>query len=171
MTVGGGSRAKTIVGINERKKLLDDVRVRRAILAAIDRKAMIDGAVDGFGTPIGSFYTPGSLGYVDTEIGTGPLAQPHKWYTVHYTGYLMNGTKFDSSVDRGEPISFPYGAHRVIEGWDTGFEGMHVGGKRRLKHPGCKFGTSDRPISTGTTNRDFGIERHQDGGPFGCRIG
>jgi peptide/nickel transport system substrate-binding protein len=62
----GGSKAKTIVGINERKKPLDDIRVRRAILAAIDRKAMIDGAVDGFGTPIGSFYTPGSLGYVDT---------------------------------------------------------------------------------------------------------
>ena len=62
----GGSKAKTIVAINERKKPLDDVRVRRAILAAIDRKAMIDGAVDGFGTPIGSFYTPGSPGYVDT---------------------------------------------------------------------------------------------------------
>ncbi|QOZ32160.1 ABC transporter substrate-binding protein [Bradyrhizobium sp. CCBAU 53421] len=62
----GGSRTKTIAGINERRKPLDDVRVRRAILAAIDRKAMIDGAVDGFGTPIGSFYTPGSLGYVDT---------------------------------------------------------------------------------------------------------
>src|SRR6266567_1414270 len=62
----GGSKAKTIVGINERKKPLDDVRVRRAILAAIDRKAMIEGAVDGFGAPIGSFYTPGSLGYVDT---------------------------------------------------------------------------------------------------------
>ncbi|WGS19676.1 MULTISPECIES: ABC transporter substrate-binding protein [unclassified Bradyrhizobium] len=62
----GGSKAKTIVGINARKKPLDDARVRRAILAAIDRKAMIDGAVDGFGTPIGSFYTPGSLGYVDT---------------------------------------------------------------------------------------------------------
>ena len=67
----GGSRAKTIVGINERKKPLDDVRVRRAILAAIDRKAMVDGAVDGFGTPIGSFYTPGSLGYVDTT-GVNP---------------------------------------------------------------------------------------------------
>lgn len=76
-----------------------------------------------------------SLDYVDTKIGTGPLAEPHKWYTVHYTGYLANGTKFDSSVDRGEPISFPYGGHRVIEGWDTGFEGMHVGGKRRLYVP------------------------------------
>jgi peptide/nickel transport system substrate-binding protein len=62
----GGSKAKTIVAINEKKKPLDDVRVRRAILAAIDRKALIDGAVEGFGTPIGSFYTPGSLGYVDT---------------------------------------------------------------------------------------------------------
>lgn len=62
----GGSKAKTIVAINEKKKPLDDVRVRRAILAAIDRKAIIDGAVEGFGTPIGSFYSPGSLGYVDT---------------------------------------------------------------------------------------------------------
>lgn len=62
----GGSRAKTIVAINNKKKPFDDVRVRRAILAAIDRKAMIEGAVDGFGTPIGSFYTPGSLGYIDT---------------------------------------------------------------------------------------------------------
>jgi peptidylprolyl isomerase len=76
-----------------------------------------------------------SLDYVDTKVGTGPLAEPHKWYTVHYTGYLLDGTKFDSSVDRGQPISFPYGAHRVIEGWDTGFEGMRVGGKRRLYVP------------------------------------
>jgi peptidylprolyl isomerase len=76
-----------------------------------------------------------SLDYVDTKVGTGPLAEPHKWFTVHYTGYLVDGTKFDSSVDRGQPISFPYGAHRVIEGWDTGFEGMRLGGKRRLYVP------------------------------------
>lgn len=76
-----------------------------------------------------------SLDYVDTKIGTGPRAEMHKWYTVHYTGYLVDGTKFDSSVDRGQPISFPYGAHRVIEGWDTGFEGMRIGGKRRLYVP------------------------------------
>jgi peptide/nickel transport system substrate-binding protein len=62
----GGSRSKTIVAINNKKKPFDDVRVRRAVLAAIDRKAMIEGAVDGFGVPIGSFYTPGLLGYIDT---------------------------------------------------------------------------------------------------------
>ena len=87
-----------------------------------------------------------SLDYVDTVIGTGPLAQPGKFYTVHYTGYLTDGTKFDSSVDRGEPITFPYGQHRVIAGWDTGFEGMHIGGKRRLFIPyELAYGEAGRP--------------------------
>ncbi|HEX3374496.1 MAG TPA: FKBP-type peptidyl-prolyl cis-trans isomerase [Edaphobacter sp.] len=76
-----------------------------------------------------------SLDYIDTKIGTGELAAPHKWYTIHYTGYLTDGTKFDSSLDRGEPISIPYGQHQVIPGWDTGFDGMRVGGKRRLFIP------------------------------------
>ena len=87
-----------------------------------------------------------SLAYVDTIIGTGPLAQPGKFYTVHYTGYLPDGTKFDSSVDRNEPLTFPYGKHRVIQGWDTGFEGMHVGGKRRLYIPyQLGYGEAGRP--------------------------
>lgn len=77
-----------------------------------------------------------SLDYIDTHIGTGPLALPHKWYTVKYTGYLPDGSIFDSSEKHGgEPISFPYGSHRVIEGWDSGFEGMHIGGTRRLFIP------------------------------------
>ena len=61
----GGSRAKVIVAMNNKRKPLDDVLVRRAIAAAIDRKAVIDGAADGFGVPIGSYYTPGAPGYVD----------------------------------------------------------------------------------------------------------
>ena len=76
-----------------------------------------------------------SLDYVDIRVGTGPIAVLHKWITVHYTGYLMDGTKFDSSLDRGEPIVFPYSDGRVIVGWDTGFAGMRVGGKRRLFIP------------------------------------
>lgn len=89
-----------------------------------------------------------TLAYVDTKIGSGPLAAPHKWYTIHYTGYLLDGTKFDSSVDRGEPISIEYGKHQVIPGWDTGFDGMHVGGKRRLFIPyQLAYGASGRQPS------------------------
>jgi peptide/nickel transport system substrate-binding protein len=70
--VVSGSRAKTILAINNKKKPLDDLRVRRAIAAAIDRKAVIDGAGDGYGVPIGSHYVPGALGYVDTT-GINPF--------------------------------------------------------------------------------------------------
>ncbi len=70
--VVSGSRAKTILAINNKKKPLDDVRVRRAICAAIDRKAMIEGAADGYGAPIGSHYVPGAFGYVDTT-GINPF--------------------------------------------------------------------------------------------------
>ena len=76
-----------------------------------------------------------ALKYIDIKVGTGPLATTHHWLTVHYTGWLPNGKKFDSSVDRNQPFPFPYGAKRVIIGWDTGFEGMRVGGKRRLYVP------------------------------------
>ena len=87
-----------------------------------------------------------ALRYVDTVTGTGPLSEPRKYYTVHYTGWLTDGTKFDSSVDRGSPITFPYGARQVIPGWDTGFEGMHVGGKRRLYIPyQLAYGEAGRP--------------------------
>jgi peptidylprolyl isomerase len=78
-----------------------------------------------------------TLGYVDIVKGTGAPATPGKYISVKYAGYLMDGTKFDASDDHPgkEPIDVPYGAHQVIQGWDTGFEGMHVGGKRRLFIP------------------------------------
>jgi peptidylprolyl isomerase len=84
----------------------------------------------------GITHTAYALKYIDTKIGTGDLAKPNMFYTVNYTGWLASdGTKFDSSVDHGTPFTFPVGAHRVIPGWDTGFAGMHVGGKRRLFIP------------------------------------
>ncbi|MFY4729733.1 FKBP-type peptidyl-prolyl cis-trans isomerase [Nitrospira sp. BLG_2] len=79
--------------------------------------------------------TPSGLKYIDQAIGTGDAAVAGKTASVHYTGWLENGTKFDSSVDRGQPFSFPLGAGRVIKGWDEGVQGMKVGGKRKLTIP------------------------------------
>jgi FKBP-type peptidyl-prolyl cis-trans isomerase len=79
--------------------------------------------------------TSDGLQYTDDQVGTGAVAEPGKNVSVHYTGWLMNGTKFDSSRDRGQPFSFPLGAGRVIKGWDEGVAGMRVGGKRTLIIP------------------------------------
>jgi len=76
-----------------------------------------------------------SLRYTDLTEGTGAPAAAGKRFTVHYTGWLKDGTKFDSSVDRKEPFSFVQGRKQVIAGWDIGFEGMKVGGKRKLFIP------------------------------------
>lgn len=67
--------------------------------------------------------------------GDGATAAPGNTVLVHYTGWLPNGEKFDSSIDRGEPISFQLGARQVIPGWDEGVAGMRVGGKRKLVIP------------------------------------
>ncbi len=71
----------------------------------------------------------------DIEKGTGEEANVGETVVVHYTGWLMDGTKFDSSVDRGTPFSFTLGERRVISGWEKGVEGMQVGGKRELIIP------------------------------------
>lgn len=72
---------------------------------------------------------------IDTKIGTGAEARPGQEYTVHYTGWLRDGKKFDSSRDRSEPFVFIQGRRGVIAGWEAGFEGMRVGGQRRLFIP------------------------------------
>ena len=108
-----------------------------------------------------SLYT---LKYIDTKIGTGPLPEPFRFYTVNYTGYLPDGTKFDSTIDptfkHATPFTFPYGGHRVITGWDTGFEGMRVGGKRRIFVPyQLGYGvTGSPPKIPAKTNLIFDVE-------------
>ncbi|MBK6315466.1 MAG: FKBP-type peptidyl-prolyl cis-trans isomerase [Blastocatellia bacterium] len=82
-----------------------------------------------------SSVNPTDLVIEEMTLGDGAEAVPGGWVTVHYTGWLTNGTKFDSSMDRNEPFGFKLGAGQVIVGWDRGVSGMKVGGKRKLTIP------------------------------------
>jgi FKBP-type peptidyl-prolyl cis-trans isomerase len=78
---------------------------------------------------------PNGLKYTDVKVGDGDIAEAGMTATVHYTGWLTDGTKFDSSLDRGQPFAFKLGAGQVIKGWDEGVKGMRIGGKRHLVIP------------------------------------
>lgn len=78
---------------------------------------------------------PGNLGVRDTKIGNGREAKTGDTVTVHYSGFLLDGTKFDSSRDRNEPFKVTLGHGEVIKGWDQGIPGMKVGGQRTLIIP------------------------------------
>lgn len=114
------------------------------IIAAIAVAAVLFVVLRGGGSPSsggnvtgpgGEVTTPSGLKYVDEVVGTGASPTQGQNVTVHYTGTLENGTKFDSSVDTGKPITFPIGTRAVIQGWDEGLMTMKVGGKRRLIIP------------------------------------
>lgn len=77
----------------------------------------------------------GGLEYQDIKVGDGQEAKPGDTVAVHYTGWLTDGTKFDSSLDRGQPFAFTIDAGMVIKGWDMGVQGMKIGGKRKLTIP------------------------------------
>ena len=79
--------------------------------------------------------TDSGLKYEDLVAGDGEEAKAGQTVTVHYTGWLENGTKFDSSKDRNDPFRFKLGAGQVIRGWDEGVAGMKVGGSRKLTIP------------------------------------
>lgn len=79
--------------------------------------------------------TASGLKHVDLVVGTGPMPKVGNTVTVHYTGWLTNGKKFDSSVDRNQPFNFVLGRGQVIKGWDEGVASMRVGGKRKLTIP------------------------------------
>jgi FKBP-type peptidyl-prolyl cis-trans isomerase FkpA len=86
--------------------------------------------------PAGGLVTTDSgLKYTDLAVGAGRQAELGDTATVHYTGWLADGRKFDSSLDRNEPFSFRVGAGQVIKGWDEGVASMRIGGKRRLIIP------------------------------------
>ncbi|HEY9789728.1 MAG TPA: FKBP-type peptidyl-prolyl cis-trans isomerase [Candidatus Obscuribacterales bacterium] len=87
--------------------------------------------------------TPSGLQYQDVVVGTGAMPHQGQKVTVHYTGWLLNGKKFDSSVDRGQPFNFTLGAGEVIKGWDEGVASMKIGGTRILMVP-AKLGYGER---------------------------
>ncbi|MEO7136264.1 MAG: FKBP-type peptidyl-prolyl cis-trans isomerase [Gemmatimonadales bacterium] len=90
--------------------------------------------------------TPSGLRYQDITAGKGTPATAERTVSVHYTGWLPNGEKFDSSRDRNQPFSFTLGAGQVIAGWDEGVAGMKVGGRRKLVIPAdLGYGTAGAP--------------------------
>ena len=90
--------------------------------------------------------TPSGLRYQDVKQGDGAEATADRTVSVHYTGWLPNGEKFDSSRDRNQPFGFTLGAGQVIAGWDEGVAGMKVGGRRKLVIPAdLGYGTAGAP--------------------------
>jgi len=87
--------------------------------------------------------TATGLGYVEIAEGAGARPRPGETVSVHYTGWLKSGQKFDSSLDRGQPLEFSVGRGQVIKGWDEGVGTMRVGGKRKLIIP-AHLGYGDR---------------------------
>ncbi|GAB4328979.1 MAG: FKBP-type peptidyl-prolyl cis-trans isomerase [Candidatus Zixiibacteriota bacterium] len=99
--------------------------------------------------------TESGLRYIDVVVGEGASPEAGNMIAAHYTGWLTDGTKFDSSRDRGQPLEFPVGQGRVIKGWDEGLMSMKVGGRRILIIP-PELGYGDRgtpggPIPPGAT--------------------
>jgi FKBP-type peptidyl-prolyl cis-trans isomerase len=103
-----------------------------AALAAACAQAGAGGGGDTTGTEV---TTASGLKYTDVKVGNGTEATAGKTVDVHYTGWLLDGKKFDSSKDRGQPFNFPLGGGAVIKGWDEGVAGMKVGGTRILTIP------------------------------------
>lgn len=104
--------------------------------------------------------TASGLQFEDSVVGTGAEAVAGKMVEVHYTGTFANGSKFDSSLDRGKPFTFKLGAGQVIKGWDEGVAGMKVGGKRKLVIP-YQLGYGERgspPVIPPKSELTFAVE-------------
>jgi FKBP-type peptidyl-prolyl cis-trans isomerase len=124
----GQTRNSTPTVGRGKSKIVRTTRTTRTKVAVLKRKPM--STLSSIATT-----TASGLTYIITERGDGEQAAAGKTVTVHYTGMLTSGVKFDSSLDRSEPISFPLGAGKVIKGWDEGIAKLRVGDKAMLIIP------------------------------------
>jgi FKBP-type peptidyl-prolyl cis-trans isomerase FkpA len=153
---GGASSRSTYS--SKKKSNRTGIIVAAAIIAALAIGAIVF-LTSGGGKPGVEVTTASGLKYIDEVIGSGPSPTPGKTVTVHYTGALENGTKFESSLDSGEPLVFKIGTGAVIKGWDEGLMTMKVGGKRRLIiPPELAYGAMGRPSIPPNSTLIFEIE-------------
>jgi hypothetical protein len=132
----------TTIAAQQRSEARHAKQKRTRVIAAVIIVALLGAAaaymfVPGLpGTGAGAEVTTRTgLKYTDLVVGNGPSPRTGQTAVVHYTGTLTDGTKFDSSRDKGQPYSFPLGMGRVIKGWDEGVATMKVGGRRQLIVP------------------------------------
>jgi FKBP-type peptidyl-prolyl cis-trans isomerase len=137
-TALSGEAASTTAQVN----LVPDSAGTAAALNSVNSQVTTTNSLT---TTMNSITTADGLVIQDEVIGTGAEAQAGQTINVNYVGTLENGTKFDSSYDRGQPFQFTLGAGQVIRGWDEGFAGMKVGGKRKLVIPAA-LGYGDQAV-------------------------
>ena len=139
-------------GAQERASARHSKKNRTRVVAAVIIVALAAGAAAYLFVPSlpgragAEVTTPSGLKYTDLVVGTGASPRPGQTTTVHYTGTLTDGTKFDSSRDRGEPMSFVFKRQPMIPGWEEGVSTMKVGGRRRLViPPALGYGPQGKP--------------------------
>ncbi len=147
--------------MDKEKNILFGILVAAVILTAglliyNSNKKIVDGPILEDGKEV---ETVGNLQIEDLAVGNGAEAVKGNIITVNYKGTLTDGTQFDSSYDRGEPFSFNLGAGQVIQGWEEGFVGMKVGGKRKLTiPPSMGYGSRDMGVIPPNSTLIFEVE-------------
>ena len=164
-TAGRSHTRRASFGAQERTQARHAKQKRTRLVAAVIIVALLAGAAAYLFVPSlpgrggAEVTTPSGLKYTDLVVGTGPSPRTGQTAVVHYTGRLTDGTKFDSSVDKGQPYSFALGTGTVIKGWDEGVATMKVGGKRHLVvPPALGYGPMPRPKIPANSILEFDVE-------------
>ena len=158
---------RTSTAAHERAHARHAKQKRTRVIAVVIIVALVAGAaaymfvpklpgIKGAGAEV---TTPSGLKYTDLVEGTGASPRPGQTATVHYTGTLTDGTKFDSSRDRGQPMSFVFKRQPMIPGWDEGISTMKVGGRRQLiVPPALGYGSTPRDKIPANSTLVFDVE-------------